>query len=215
MNLNDSGSHSISSFYFFLFLIIYIEKLFIASEPPLSFKTQTYILSTILREANNLSLSTLFLLLPPTSNKNHPQHCTMSSSTQHHQPNRSSGWTEQMRDRQARGKNPYSEESDVSDGEPSRLGPQYRASAARPCSADTDSCSPMFETHIERERRGEAMYILDNHAALMAHAQATGDSIAGQRLRFMRQLCGFEDKHDDTSTARSKQSRRASDKISR
>ncbi|KAF5680648.1 hypothetical protein FDENT_8346 [Fusarium denticulatum] len=139
----------------------------------------------------------------------------MSSSTQHHQSNRSSGWTEQMRDRQARGKNPYSEESDVSDGEPSRLGPQYRASAARPCTADADSCSPMFETHIERERRGEAIYILDNHAALMAHAQATGDSIAGQRLRFMRQLCGFEDKHDDNGAARSKQNRRVSDKISR
>ncbi|PCD45848.1 hypothetical protein AU210_001276 [Fusarium oxysporum f. sp. radicis-cucumerinum] len=122
----------------------------------------------------------------------------MSTSTQHHQPNRSSGWTEEMRDRQARGKNPYSEESDVSDGEPRRLG-----------------LRPVFETHVERERRGEAMYILDNHAALMAHAQATGDSIAGQRLRFMRQLCGFEDKHDDTSTARSKQSRRVSDKISR
>lgn len=159
----------------------------------------------------------------------------MSSSTQHHQPNRSSGWTEEMRDRQARGKNPYSEESDVSDGEPRRLGPRYRSSTSRSFSADADSYSPVFETHVERERRGEAMYILDNHAALMAHAQATGDvciitililkilvvlnhrvqSIAGQRLRFMRQLCGFEDKHDDTSTARSKQSRRVSDKISR
>ncbi|KAF4954639.1 hypothetical protein FGADI_5106 [Fusarium gaditjirri] len=139
----------------------------------------------------------------------------MSSSTQHHQPNHSSGWTEEMRDRQARGKNPYSEESDVSDGEPRRLGPRYRSSASRSFSADADSCCPIFETHVERERRGEAMYILDNHAALMAHAQATGDSIAGQRLRFMRQLCGFEDKHDETSTTRSKQSRRVGDKTTR
>lgn len=175
MNLNDSGSHSFSFFDFCLFLITYIEKLFIASEPPLSFQTPNIHLQHYPQRSKQTLLSTLFLLLPPTSTKNHPQHCTMSSSTQHHQPNRSSGWTEQMRDRQARGKNPYSEESDVSDGEPSRLGPQYRASAARPCSADTDSCSPMFETHIERERRGEALYILDNHAALMAHAQATGD----------------------------------------
>ncbi|KAH7269746.1 uncharacterized protein BKA55DRAFT_532383 [Fusarium redolens] len=123
----------------------------------------------------------------------------MSSSTQHHQSSRSSEWTEEMRDKQARGKNPYSEESDVSDAEPRRLGPRYRSPASLSFGTETDSYSQIYETHMERERRGEAMYILDNPAALMAHAQASGDSIAGQRLRFMRQLCGFDDKHDDTT----------------
>ncbi|KAI6761960.1 hypothetical protein HG531_002513 [Fusarium graminearum] len=92
-----------------------------------------------------------------------------------------------MRDRQARGKNPYVEESDASDAEPMRLGGYHIA-----------------ESHMERERRGEAMFVLDNPEALMAHAQASGDSIAGQRLRFMRQLCGFDnDKYDDASTSSS------------
>ncbi|KAF4437967.1 hypothetical protein F53441_12886 [Fusarium austroafricanum] len=128
----------------------------------------------------------------------------MSSSTPktHHHPSRSSEWTDEMRDKQARGKNPHSE-SEASDTEPMRLG----------------SRGDKNESHLERERRGEAMYVLDNPVALMAHAQASGDSIAGQRLRFMRQLCGFDDKHDDvtssTGSARSKQSRRVSDRVSR
>jgi hypothetical protein len=167
MKLNDSGSHQSV----FLSLSI-VFSLFITRTCSLSLEhlhIQHYP-----QKQNKLSYQLSSHYHQPTSTKK-IIHNTMSSSTQHHQSNRSSGWTEQMRDRQARGKNPYSEESDVSDGEPSRLGPQYRASAARPCTADADSCSPMFETHIERERRGEALYILDNHAALMAHAQATGD----------------------------------------
>jgi hypothetical protein len=99
----------------------------------------------------------------------------MSSSTQHHQSSRSSEWTEEMRDKQARGKNPYSEESDVSDAEPRRLGPRYRSPASLSFGTETDSYSQIYETHMERERRREAMYILDNPAALMAHAQASGD----------------------------------------
>ncbi|CAF3555662.1 unnamed protein product [Fusarium graminearum] len=114
----------------------------------------------------------------------------MASSTpktQHTHNNRSTEWTSEMRDRQARGKNPYVEESDASDAEPMRLGGYHIA-----------------ESHMERERRGEAMFVLDNPEALMAHAQASGDSIAGQRLRFMRQLCGFDnDKYDDASTSSS------------
>jgi hypothetical protein len=52
----------------------------------------------------------------------------MASSTpktQHSHNNRSSEWTSEMRDKQARGKNPYSEDSDASDTEPMRLGGQY------------------------------------------------------------------------------------------
>ncbi|KAF4451088.1 hypothetical protein FALBO_16383 [Fusarium albosuccineum] len=120
---------------------------------------------------------------------------------QHHRPRHSSEWTPEMRDRQARGKNPYSkgegsEDSDTSDAEPMRLGARH-----------------VVESHTERERKGEAMYVLDNPEALMAHAQATGDSITGQRLRFMRQLCGFDEKRQEsTPSARSSKNRRVSDR---
>ncbi|KAJ3516854.1 hypothetical protein NM208_g14789 [Fusarium decemcellulare] len=71
----------------------------------------------------------------------------------------------------------------------------------------------VVESHTERERKGEAMYVLDNPEALMAHAQATGDSITGQRLRFMRQLCGFDEKRQEsTPSARSSKNRRVSDR---
>ncbi|CEI63968.1 unnamed protein product [Fusarium venenatum] len=114
----------------------------------------------------------------------------MASSTpktQHSHNKSSSEWTSEMRDKQARGKNPYVEDSDTSESEPLRLGGYA-----------------VTESHTERERRGEAMFVLDNPEALMAHAQATGDSIAGQRLRFMRQLCGFDnEKHEDASPSTS------------
>ncbi|KAF4976883.1 hypothetical protein FZEAL_6505 [Fusarium zealandicum] len=125
-----------------------------------------------------------------------------SSSTQKSQYHHPRNWTPEMRDRQARGKNPYSkaegsEDSDVSDADaPMRLGTRQ-----------------VVESHSERERKGEAMYVLDNPEALMAHAQASGDSITGQRLRFMRQLCGFDDKRDEAaSSGRSSKSRRVSDR---
>ncbi|KAL3605445.1 hypothetical protein FPOAC2_00391 [Fusarium poae] len=129
----------------------------------------------------------------------------MASSTpktqQSHMKN-SSEWTSEMRDKQARGKNPYVEDSDASESEPLRLGGNSNT-----------------ESHTERERRGEAMFVLDNPEALMAHAQATGDSIAGQRLRFMRQLCGFDnEKHEDASTTTSSTrntKRRVSDRVNR
>ncbi|KAM5355669.1 hypothetical protein ACJ41O_002315 [Fusarium nematophilum] len=123
----------------------------------------------------------------------------------HHYQHRPSEWTPEMRDRQARGKNPYSkgdgsDDSDISDPEaPMRLGAQET-----------------LESHNERERKGEAMYVLDNPEALMAHAQANGDSVTGQRLRFMRQLCGFDDKHVEPAVpARSNKNRRVSDRGAR
>ncbi|KAF4955572.1 hypothetical protein FSARC_11820 [Fusarium sarcochroum] len=131
----------------------------------------------------------------------------MASSTPKSQYHHRKEWTPEMRDIQARGKNPYSkgdgsEDSDGSDAEPMRLGGRH-----------------LTESHIERERKGEAMYVLDNPEALMAHAQASGDSITGQRLRFMRQLCGFDDKREEVpqsaSSARSNKSRRVSDRVTR
>ena len=37
------------------------------------------------------------------------------------------------------------------------------------------SHSHVTESHMEKERRGEAMFVLDNPEALMAHAQANSD----------------------------------------
>ncbi|OAQ72968.1 hypothetical protein VFPPC_15227 [Pochonia chlamydosporia 170] len=78
-----------------------------------------------------------------------------------------------MRDRQARGKNPYKElETDDI-----RLGRGVKT-----------------EPFEDRERRGFALSVLDNPEQLMMYAQSMGDSVPGQRLRFMAMLCGFEEK---------------------
>ncbi|KAF7540788.1 hypothetical protein G7Z17_g12111 [Cylindrodendrum hubeiense] len=128
----------------------------------------------------------------------------MATATQKTQYRPSEVFTPEMRDRQARGKDPYSkgegsEDSDGSDAGPIRLG---RGGLAT-------------ESFAERERKGEAMSILDNPETLMAHAQANDDSISGQRLRFMRQLCGFDQKPDVGGTpagAGRNKSRRVSDR---
>ncbi|KPM35120.1 hypothetical protein AK830_g11454 [Neonectria ditissima] len=106
-------------------------------------------------------------------------------------------FTPEMRDRQARGKDPYgkaegSEESEGSDDPHVRPGRK-----------------PAVETFAERERKGEALSVLDNPETLMAHAQANDDSISGQRLRFMRQLCGLEGK---PNVGRKGKGRRISDR---
>ncbi|KAH7156817.1 hypothetical protein EDB81DRAFT_400767 [Dactylonectria macrodidyma] len=89
-------------------------------------------------------------------------------------------FTPEMRDRQARGKNPYSKSSDDSDDD----GPMMVGNRG---GIDSDSFA-------ERERKGEAMSVLDSPDTLMAHALANNDSVTGQRLRWMRQLCGIEEK---------------------
>ncbi|KAH6996855.1 hypothetical protein EDB80DRAFT_135473 [Ilyonectria destructans] len=113
--------------------------------------------------------------------------------------------TPEMRDRQARGKDPYfkvetSEDSDTSDDGPMMLG----------------RGGPVIESFADRERKGEAISILDNPENLMAHAQANDDSISGQRLRFMRQLCGIEQKRrgggGKSASAGRNKNRRVSDR---
>ncbi|UPK98547.1 hypothetical protein LCI18_009482 [Fusarium solani-melongenae] len=116
----------------------------------------------------------------------------MMASSQLHGHNRgrdSPDWTAEMRDKQARGKDPSKEEELP---EPPEM-------------KDSDQASPdqlkiggrhAEESHLERERKGEAMSVLDNPEALLAYAQASGDSVTGQRLRWLRQLCGYDEDRD-------------------
>ncbi|QUC23837.1 uncharacterized protein UV8b_08078 [Ustilaginoidea virens] len=70
-------------------------------------------------------------------------------------------FTPAMRDRQARGKNPY-------------------------------KLTSRTESFQDRERRDFALSVLDSPEQLMMYALSAGDSVPGQRVRFMRMLCGFE-----------------------
>ncbi|KAK1761460.1 hypothetical protein QBC47DRAFT_356535 [Echria macrotheca] len=105
-------------------------------------------------------------------------------------------FTSQMRDRQARGKDPYhsgdgSEGSDdLSDreGTTTTTGGRLRMGSGR------------FEKEdfARAERRDQAAAFLDNPELLMMWAQSTDNSIPGARLHFMKMLCGYE---DDMATA--------------
>ncbi|PTB67347.1 hypothetical protein BBK36DRAFT_1196299 [Trichoderma citrinoviride] len=53
--------------------------------------------------------------------------------------------------------------------------------------------SEPFET---RERRAYALAVLDRPEQLMMYANTTNDSVAGQRVRFTRMMCGFDDEAD-------------------
>ncbi|KAI8719160.1 hypothetical protein NCS52_00696400 [Fusarium sp. LHS14.1] len=93
-------------------------------------------------------------------------------------------WTPEMRDQQARGKDPNKEEEEpprnkADESEALKIGGRHHEESA-----------------LERERKGEALSILDNPEALLAYAQANGDSVTGQRVRFLRQLCGYDEDRD-------------------
>ncbi|ETS06417.1 hypothetical protein M419DRAFT_4697 [Trichoderma reesei RUT C-30] len=81
-----------------------------------------------------------------------------------------------MRDRQARGKNTHRKhEDDVT---------------------DEDDFSYRSEPFEMRERRAYALAVLDRPEQLMMYANTTNDSVAGQRVRFTRMMCGFDDETD-------------------
>ncbi|KAI1447365.1 hypothetical protein F5Y02DRAFT_378970 [Annulohypoxylon stygium] len=89
-------------------------------------------------------------------------------------------FTSEMRDRQARGKDPY-ESSEGSGGDyPSEGGKKYRKGGSRK------------EAFSTVERRRMAAQILDSPELLMMAAQRDNESIPATRLRYMRMLCGFE-----------------------
>ncbi|KAI0536283.1 hypothetical protein GGR58DRAFT_400768 [Xylaria digitata] len=134
-----------------------------------------------------------------TTNTNSPKpeggskHTTASSST--------TSFTPEMRDRQARGKNPYDSDSDGSDwvtpqgagtGDgngngntgPQRVGPRKRD-----------------EPFAVYDRRRVAAQILDSPELLMMAAVRDDESIPATRLKYTRVLCGVEE--PNTGAARS------------
>ncbi|KAH6900180.1 hypothetical protein B0T10DRAFT_554716 [Thelonectria olida] len=96
------------------------------------------------------------------------------------QTSHSSGFTAEMRDRQARGKDPYnSDESEPGDDVPYRLG---------------DHRTRKKESMYDVERRGSTMAILDCPESLLASALAHGNTIPQERARLSEILTGFDQK---------------------
>ncbi|KAI1780982.1 hypothetical protein F4818DRAFT_451239 [Hypoxylon cercidicola] len=88
-------------------------------------------------------------------------------------------FTAEMRDQQARGKDPY-ELSDGSSGWTSEDS-GYRAGGGKD------------EPFAVVERRRVAAQVLDSPELLMMAAQRDNESIPATRLRYTRMLCGFEE----------------------
>ncbi|KZZ98668.1 hypothetical protein AAL_03186 [Moelleriella libera RCEF 2490] len=128
--------------------------------------------------------------------------------------------TPSMRDRQARGKNPYKDEEDDwdddEDEDEDEDDDNDQERRRRQQKRKQKEKLREKEMHLEqggeekrpfkpgqmllstgtfeaREKRGFALAVLDDPEQLMMYAQSTGDSIPGQRHRFMAMLCGFND----------------------
>ncbi|KAG7285136.1 hypothetical protein NEMBOFW57_009757 [Staphylotrichum longicolle] len=96
-------------------------------------------------------------------------------------------FTQQMRDRQARGKDPYrsgdgSDDGNLSD-RGSRTGSKLRLGKGR----------SEKEDYARVERRQQAIAFLDNPELLIMYAQSTGDTVPAARLHFTKMLCGYDD----------------------
>lgn len=89
-------------------------------------------------------------------------------------------YTAEMRDRQARGKDPYESSDGSTDW--SDDGTKYR----RPGSGKDEPFSV-------RERRRVAAQVLDSPELLMMAAQRDNESIPATRLRYTRMLCGLKE----------------------
>ncbi|KAL8299656.1 hypothetical protein RB597_009659 [Gaeumannomyces tritici] len=94
-------------------------------------------------------------------------------------------FTPEMRDRQARGKDP-----DGPDPGPFAFS---RVAQSRMALGFMGFETEPFE---KPQRREKAAAILDNPELLMVYAQRAGDSIPATRMRFMRIMCGYDDGGD-------------------
>ncbi|ODA81682.1 hypothetical protein RJ55_00184 [Drechmeria coniospora] len=129
-------------------------------------------------------------------------------------------FTAEMRDRQARGKDPYKEdessdfddddfdddddeeEDDDDDDDSGSDGLRRRAHRGRATTKVKGRGKGTRRMRIgrafkserleDRERRAFALAVLDSPEQLMMYAQSTGDSIPSQRRRFCAMLAGFE-----------------------
>ncbi|KAL1838557.1 hypothetical protein VTJ49DRAFT_2517 [Mycothermus thermophilus] len=149
---------------------------------------------------------------PGNSGSQHGYHASPAARSQFGTSRLSSGYTSsslaeydsitpQMRDRQARGKDPYDDDDGLGDGNLNERSTLLRLGSGR----------AEKEDFYMAETRQRAIAFLDNPELLEMHALSTGLSIAAARLHFMKQLCGYdEDEKPGNSSALSSspQSRR-------
>ncbi|KAL2116848.1 hypothetical protein VTJ04DRAFT_9016 [Mycothermus thermophilus] len=138
---------------------------------------------------------------PGTSQFNTPRRGFVAPSSSSAQPE---VFTSQMRDQQARGRDPYSDNDGLGDVNLNDRSTLLRLGTGR---AEKEDFSLA-------ERRQQAITFLDNPELLEMHALSTGLSIAASRLHFMKQLCGYnDDEKPSTNSAHpsSPQSRRTKD----
>ncbi|KAM3436664.1 hypothetical protein MY4824_004257 [Beauveria thailandica] len=133
-----------------------------------------------------------------------------SPSAQKQQPQKQE-FTAEMRDRQSRGKDPYTkghedeeddEEEEDEDDDDMDLDEDDDGSTMQVGNV------PKNETFEERQRRQDALAVLDSPEQLMMYAQMMNDSIPGQRYQFMRTLCGFGDEDEQEQQQQTRAGRR-------
>ncbi|KAK7748014.1 hypothetical protein SLS53_001266 [Cytospora paraplurivora] len=108
-------------------------------------------------------------------------------------------FTREMRDRQARGKDPYSAGDDMDDGSdasPGRIGGHHQSSRNSNSGGRHHQQQPK-EPFSKVERRDWAETVLDNPELLMMYAQSSGDTLPATRYKFKKIMCGFEEDDED------------------
>ncbi|KAI5928066.1 hypothetical protein F4810DRAFT_705958 [Camillea tinctor] len=104
-----------------------------------------------------------------------------------------SPFTAEMRDRQARGRDPYNDSSDGSIRGSDRVTDTTGVGGGSGYRGSSDSGSSKDETFAVLERRRVASQILDSPELLMMAAQRDDETIPATRLRYTRMLCGLEE----------------------
>ncbi|KAI0517378.1 hypothetical protein F5B22DRAFT_122321 [Xylaria bambusicola] len=110
----------------------------------------------------------------------------------------STTFTPEMRDRQARGKDPYhsdSEDSDWAPGQGDRGGDGSRTGSSRGNvgPARTGTRKRDAEPFAAVDRRRMAAQILNSPELLMMAALRDDESVAATRLKYTRMLCGMDE----------------------
>ncbi|KAM3530929.1 hypothetical protein MY4038_004692 [Beauveria bassiana] len=135
-----------------------------------------------------------------------------SPSAQQQQQPQKQAFTAEMRDRQSRGKDPYTKGHEDDDDEEDE---EEEEDDDMDLDEDDDGSMlqignvPKNETFEERQRRQDALAVLDSPEQLMMYAQMMNDSIPGQRYRFMRTLCGFSDEDEEQQQQQQQQQQQA------
>ncbi|ATY62079.1 hypothetical protein CCM_08867 [Cordyceps militaris CM01] len=140
-----------------------------------------------------------------------------AAAAAHKTPDKGSSFTAEMRDRQARGKDPYTKDHDEEEEEEEEEEDDDMDIDEEEEEEDDDDDGvemqignvPKNETFEERQSRQFALAVLDSPEQLMMYAQSTNDgrwqSIPGQRYRFMTTLCGFSGEEGSVPAAQQQQ----------